>query len=113
MKLNLIACAAVVVMTSSNVFAAEAQPAVAAPASKTEIISKDEPKAPQIFEELDKNEDGKVSLQEAQVSPALIKGFEKIDSNKDGFLSLDEFSQLQIGATQARRYVVLAAMKAL
>lgn len=112
MNLNLVACAAVIVMTSSNVFANEAKP-VEAPQSKAEIISESESKTPRIFEQLDKNQDGKVSQQEAQVSPALVKGFEKIDSNKDGFLSLDEFSQLQVEATQARKYVVLAALQAL
>ncbi|MGH1461517.1 MAG: hypothetical protein ACRBB6_05745 [Neptuniibacter sp.] len=113
MKLNLVTCAAVLVLTSSTVFAETAKPTEETTTPQPEIITETESKTPRIFEQLDKNKDGKVSQQEAQVSPALVKGFEKIDSNKDGFLSLDEFSQLQVEANQTRTYVVLASLHAL
>lgn len=114
MKLNLITCATVLVLASSPVLAEETSQPVAEQAQpQPEIITDSAPKAPRIFEQLDKDKDGKVSQQEAQVSPALVKGFDKIDSDKDGFLSPDEFSQLQVEATQARSYVVLAALPAL
>lgn len=114
MKLNLVACAAVIVMASSNAFATETKPVeVEAPKSKAEIITEAESKTPRIFEQLDTNQDGKVSQQEAQVSPALVKGFDKIDTNQDGFLSLNEFSQLQVEFTQTRKYIALAALQAL
>jgi len=161
MKVTLVACAAVVVMASTNLIAVEAKPAEAALKPKAEVITDAEVKAevkteakkveetmkseaetvsdteakpseeapkpkaeiisdadadaktPRIFDQLDKNQDGKVSQQEAQVSPALVKGFEKIDSNNDGFLSLDEFSQLQVEAPKAPTYVVLASLQAL
>ena len=114
MKLNLVTCAAVIVMASSNVFATEAKPVEEeAPKSKAEIITEAESKTPRIFAQLDTNQDGKVSQQEAQVSPALVKGFNQIDTNNDGFISLDEFSQLQVEVTQTRKYVALAALQAL
>lgn len=84
---------------STIAFAEETKPAEAVKDVQPKVITQEEPKAPSIFEKLDTNKDGKVSPQEAQVSPALVKGFEKIDANKDGFLSADEFSQLQVKAT--------------
>ncbi len=80
----------------------------AAPTTQPEVIKAAPKKESSIFKKLDANNDGKVSPQEAQVSPALVKGFNKIDSNKDGFLSADEFSQLQVEAAVARTYLVAA-----
>lgn len=115
MKLNLVTCAAVIVMASSNAFATEAKPVEVeeAPKPEAEIITEAKSKTPKIFEQLDTDKDGKVSQQEAQVSPALVKGFNQIDTNNDGFISLDEFSQLQVEVTQTRKYVALAALQAL
>ncbi|PIE25111.1 MAG: calcium-binding protein [Neptuniibacter caesariensis] len=79
-------------------------------ATQPEVIKKEEMKAPSIFEQLDQNKDGKVSIEEAQVSPALVKSFDKIDSNRDGYLSKDEFSQLQVKATTKTTFFALAAM---
>lgn len=115
MKLNLVTCAAVIVLASSNVLATEAKPIEVeeVPKPKAEIITEAESKTPKIFEQLDTNKDGKVSQQEAQVSPALVKGFDQIDTDNDGFISVNEFSQLQVEFTETRKYVALAALQAL
>ncbi len=44
------------------------------------------------FESLDKNADGKLSLDEASVDPALFTAFKTLDTNKDGYLSKEEFA---------------------
>lgn len=44
------------------------------------------------FESLDKNADGKVSLDEASVDSALFTAFKTLDTNKDGYLSKEEFA---------------------
>jgi Ca2+-binding EF-hand superfamily protein len=55
----------------------------------------EKPKGPpsikQLFKELDKNEDGKISLKEAK--GPLKKDFKKIDTNEDGFLSKAEIKK--------------------
>ena len=43
------------------------------------------------FSQLDTNNDGKISKQEAQASKTLSREFAKLDSNKDNQLSLTEF----------------------
>lgn len=113
MKLMALTLASFMAVASTATLAANTTLAEAKPAVQPEVMTSEQPKAPSIFEKLDENKDGKVSPQEAQVSPALVKGFEKIDTNKDGFLSPDEFSQLQVKATAKRTYVVLAALHAL
>lgn len=45
------------------------------------------------FESLDKNGDGKISLNEASTDDALFVAFKKLDTNKDGELTRDEFAQ--------------------
>jgi Ca2+-binding EF-hand superfamily protein len=47
------------------------------------------------FESLDKNGDGKVSVQEATVNDALFVAFRNLDSNKDGELTREEFARHQ------------------
>lgn len=85
---------------SAVAIAENSTPTEKAMEAHAEVVAQEEQKAPSIFEKLDANKDGKVSPQEAQVSPALVKGFEKIDINKDGFLTPEEFSQLQVETSQ-------------
>jgi Ca2+-binding EF-hand superfamily protein len=47
------------------------------------------------FESLDKNSDGKVSLNEAAENDALFVAFKSLDTNKDGLLSAEEFAAYQ------------------
>ena len=45
------------------------------------------------FESLDKNGDGKISLNEASTDDTLFVAFKKLDTNKDGELTREEFAQ--------------------
>ena len=45
------------------------------------------------FESLDKNGDGKISLNEASTHDALFVAFKQLDANKDGELTREEFAQ--------------------
>lgn len=45
------------------------------------------------FESLDKNSDGKVSIQEATAHDDLFVAFKRLDKNKDGELSREEFAE--------------------
>ncbi len=47
------------------------------------------------FETLDKNSDGKVSLNEAADNDGLFVAFKGLDANKDGVLSREEFAAYQ------------------
>ena len=47
------------------------------------------------FESLDKNSDGKVSLNEAAENDALFVAFKGLDTNKDGMLSREEYATYQ------------------
>jgi hypothetical protein len=49
------------------------------------------PSIEQLFKDLDKNEDGKISLKE--VKGPLKEDFKKIDTNEDGFLSKEEIKK--------------------
>lgn len=51
----------------------------------------DPPSIEQIFKDLDKDEGGKISLEE--VKGPLKKDFKKIDTNEDGFLSKEEMKK--------------------
>lgn len=43
------------------------------------------------FSGLDANEDGRLSMEEAQVDPRVAEVFQKADTDLDGYLSLKEF----------------------
>lgn len=45
------------------------------------------------FESLDKNGDGKISLNEASSDDALFVAFKGLDTNKDGELTREEFAK--------------------
>lgn len=47
------------------------------------------------FEALDRNSDGKVSLNEAADNDALFVAFKNLDTDKDGTLSREEFAAFQ------------------
>jgi Ca2+-binding EF-hand superfamily protein len=49
------------------------------------------------FESLDKNGDGKVSVQEASAHDGLFVAFKKLDGDKDGELTREEFARYQSG----------------
>jgi len=62
-----------------------------------------------VFKKLDKNGDGKVTLDEFRAFPgikdkeAAAKAFKKADANKDGSLSLDEFRDWAEKMSERRR----------
>jgi Ca2+-binding EF-hand superfamily protein len=47
---------------------------------------------PYIFDDLDRNHNGDISMDEAKVRPDLVKNFATIDSNGNGTLSVDEYT---------------------
>ena len=49
------------------------------------------PSIEQIFKDLDKDEDGKISLKEAK--GRLKKDFKKVDLNEDGFITKEELKK--------------------
>jgi Ca2+-binding EF-hand superfamily protein len=53
------------------------------------------------FDALDKNSDGKISLNEASENDALFVAFKSLDKNKDGELSKEEFAGYQQARTGA------------
>jgi Ca2+-binding EF-hand superfamily protein len=64
---------------------------VAVAGTAAQAASADKP----AFESLDKNSDGKVSLNEAADHDALFVAFKSLDANKDGVLSREEFAAFQ------------------
>ena len=61
--------------------------------TQTEATATEQPTEKKLFEKLDTDKDGQISLDEAQNYPTLVKGFDKVDSDKDGFLSPEEFTR--------------------
>lgn len=47
---------------------------------------------PYIFEDIDSNHNGEISMDEAKVRPDLLKDFARSDSNGNGSLSIDEYT---------------------
>jgi hypothetical protein len=47
---------------------------------------------PYIFEDLDRNQNGAISMGEAKVRKDLVENFREIDSDGSGTLSIDEYS---------------------
>jgi Ca2+-binding EF-hand superfamily protein len=60
----------------------------------------DAPKAADPFAALDRDQDGRLSLEEARFDSALGRQFALLDANKDGFLSPMEF---ELGRVAAER----------
>ncbi len=54
------------------------------------------------FEALDKNSDGKVSLNEAADNDALFVAFKGLDTNKDGVLEPRRVRSIPVGQTDRR-----------
>jgi Ca2+-binding EF-hand superfamily protein len=52
------------------------------------------------FAALDRDQDGRLSLEEARLDGALGRRFAQLDSNKDGFLSPMEFELGRLAAGQ-------------
>ncbi|HEX7116539.1 MAG TPA: hypothetical protein VF193_15540 [Steroidobacter sp.] len=50
---------------------------------------------PPVFESLDKDKNGKVSVNEAAEHDALFVAFESLDKDKDGELTKEEFARYQ------------------
>lgn len=54
------------------------------------------------FQDLDKNGDGKISLEEAKKSPEIKSGFTQADTNQDGSLDAGEFAALETMPEEAK-----------
>lgn len=53
--------------------------------------------APNPFDELDTNEDGQISVMEAEANSTLLERFASLDANGDGLLSREEFAAFYPG----------------
>ena len=65
---------------------------LAAVVSSGTVLAAESSGAKPTFESLDKNSDGKVSLNEAADNDALFVAFKNLDTDKDGVLSREEFA---------------------
>lgn len=62
-------------------------------AAQVELAQGELAQAKPSFESLDKNGDGKISLNEASNDDALFVAFKSLDGNKDGELTREEFAR--------------------
>jgi Ca2+-binding EF-hand superfamily protein len=58
---------------------------------KGDIARLAQKQAAEKFDEADKDKDGKISREEAETFPYVLKKFDNMDTSKDGFLSWEEF----------------------
>lgn len=63
----------------------------------------EEAQKPSAFEQLDQNQDGKISAVEAKDTAPLVQQFEALDVNKDGYLTEAEFSLIQTDEEKTAR----------
>ena len=61
------------------------------------IYAADNPTVQDSFKNLDKNQDGYISQQEAKADKKLTEDWSKADSNKDGKIEQSEFSAFEEG----------------
>jgi Ca2+-binding EF-hand superfamily protein len=61
-------------------------------ASAENVLIAQAGKAPATFEALDKDHDGKISLNEAAENDDLFVAFKSLDKDKDGMLTREEFA---------------------
>jgi Ca2+-binding EF-hand superfamily protein len=87
MSMAIIAVAALHIHTASAQMTAPSSPA---PTSSS-ATSADNARYSEAFARADKNNDGKLSKEEAENLPALAQRFEQIDTDKDGFISKAEY----------------------
>jgi len=59
------------------------------------VVLAQTPTATPVFESIDKNADGKVSLAEASNNDELFVAFKNLDTDKNGELSKEEFAAYQ------------------
>lgn len=90
---RLIAAAAVCVLNILSAPAARAaEPTDLDKMPPTSAGMKQAPSTLELFNKIDKDQDGKLSKDEAKVLPAIAERFDELDKNKDGYLSIDEFA---------------------
>jgi Ca2+-binding EF-hand superfamily protein len=58
---------------------------------KGDIARLAQKQAAEKFDEADKDKDGKISREEAETFPYVLKKFDSMDTSKDGFLNWEEF----------------------
>ena len=73
----------------------DAAPLLPAPAAPMEAKEFDTPPMTQSFEELDRDNDGAVTQNEALRSQEVAMAFGRLDESRDGRLDLAEFAQLR------------------
>lgn len=78
------------VLIASSACAAEPVEVEKAPPTSAGI--KLPPSTTELFAKIDKDQDGRLSKDEAKTLPVLVERFDELDRNKDGYLSLEEFA---------------------
>ena len=66
-------------------------PALDAQGRKGDVARLAQAQAVEKFDQADKDKDGKLSKEELEAFPYMLKKFDSLDLNKDGFLSWEEF----------------------